>query len=223
MWYLIKSEVSYLTLLLVIIIGLIPATFYLENTIEDFSNMPLLALMFILVQNWNTMRNKERREFKIFLLPVSLLKISMARISIVAVYCLIIITEYELLSIVFPYQPISYKIPSSALIGIILLGFSSYFILRDLLLYFFRRIGLTAQRMIMILVIAGVGFNILGVYAFIEAKQSNSRGIIGKIIDTIIAYNPFRGEYGAYKFLMISLFFALLTLLIYPKRKAYLE
>ncbi|KAA3617088.1 MAG: hypothetical protein D8M58_04170 [Calditrichaeota bacterium] len=223
MWSLIKSEISYLKTLLFVLMGLVPIIIYLGSAFDDIGNMPVLAVMFILIQNWGAMRTKERREFRFYLLPLSVVKIGIARLIILFTYGIIILSEYELLNRLFSVQTLSYKIPSLILFAIIIFGFSIYFIMRDLFLYSFRRIGLTAQRIITALVIAMVAINMLGIYMLIQSRQSDSVGMIGSIIDTLIQFNPFSGQYGALNFIITSILLALLTLVSYPKRQAYFE
>jgi hypothetical protein len=204
-------------------LALVPLAYLLQTMYPDMTNMPILVLIYLAAQYWVSLHNKERREYSQFLLPVSLFQMSLARLIILGFFCVIILAEYILISSIPTQGKLSYVIPETILAGIILTGYSIYFIIRDLLLQFFRRIGFTSQRMILVLVVAGIGFNLLGFYALLQVKQGNSPGIIENIIEFAIEHNPFSGDLGSIKFFGFSLLTAFLTLLSYSKRKSYLE
>jgi hypothetical protein len=211
-------------ILWVIMLALLPLVIVLQTAIEDVGNMPVLAILFILAQNWNTFRNKERREYKNAILPVSKYRLGRARIIIVLLLSLSVIIGYDLVARFADSGTITYVIPGEILIGIILIGFSIYFIMRDLLLAFLRRVGLTANRMILVLTVMAIGFNILGIVAFIQAKSSpDSMSWIGTGFEFLKNNNPFAGDYGSILFFVTSLVIAGLTVASYINRKYYLE
>ena len=169
---LIKSEISYLKLLVIIMFALIPLVVFLQTALEDVGNFILLAVLFLLLQNWNSFRNKERREYQNILLPLSARKLAISRMVIVIIFCLTVVLFYRMIQLFFPAELFAYNITNPVLIGIIVLLFSIYFILRDLFLVFFRRIGLTAPRMVMLIAFIGISLNILGVAVLIQTKSS---------------------------------------------------
>lgn len=224
MFTLIKSEIIYLKILAVVMFAVIPLVAFLQTALEDVGNFALLAVLFLLLQNWNTFRNKEKREYKNILLPISARKIAISRLAIVIIFCLAAVFFYRLIQLFFPAELFTYSIAAPVITGIILLGFSIYFILRDLLLVFFRRIGLTAPRMLMLIAFTGIALNILGVAVLIQTKSSGRPpAFLPAIIEGFKTYNPYNGASGPYLFLLTSVIAGLVSIISYSKRKAYLE
>ena len=224
MLFLIKSEINYSKILILILFPLIPILVFLQTAIEDMGNMALLAVLFILLQNWNSFRNKERREYRNFLLPLTARQIAISRLSIIFIFSILTVFFYVLIQSLIPIDIFHYNINPSIIIGIIVLGFSAYFILRDLLLVFFRRIGLTAPRMLMLIAFIGIAFNILGVFVLIQTKSSGKPpAFLPLIIEGFKTYNPFNGASGPYLFLLFAVIISLFSIISFNRRKAYLE
>ena len=100
MLFLIKSEINYSKILILILFPLIPILVFLQTAIEDMGNMALLAVLFILLQNWNSFRNKERREYRNFLLPLTARQIAISRLSIIFIFSILKFTISFFISII---------------------------------------------------------------------------------------------------------------------------
>ena len=223
MLYLIKSEMSYLKLYSVIILALVPALFYAQTVLEDASNMAIIAVMFVNAQLWNSYRNKERREYRNIVLPVSANTRAGLRVIIVFIFCLLpVIIYHAILSLTG--RQLNYVISPYVTIGFVFAGFSIYYILRDTLLHYLRQLGITAEKMITILVLVALIFNILGIVMFYQAKSGGAGAkMLGNIIDFFIVINPFKGENGPLTFFITSIVLAGGSVFSYRFRKAYLE
>lgn len=224
MWKIFKSEISYLKTYFILGVILVPVFFFLQTGFEDLGNLPILAIIFLLIQNWLGRRTKEKREYKTYLLPVSSYAIAFSRVIMIIASAVVFILIYQLILVFLNYEPFRYNISLTLTLGIMLFIYSIYFILRDLLLYYFRRIGLTANRMILILSMMGIILNMLGIYVFIITKsEGKAPEVIGVIIEGFKKYNPFFIENGSEFFLLFSFFLAGLSLISYQRRAAYLD
>jgi len=223
MWAIIKTELNYQKLVFLISIMIIPVLFYLQTIERDLGNIVIVALLFWLGSFWNSHNNKERRVYQFHRIPLSSFKLALSRISIFIIICLPILVVHKTLAYLYNDLIYGYQMSQEMILAILLSGFSIYFILRDLLLTFFRRIGLTANRMIMIITIAVIGLNMLGVYFFVQAKNSGAdslplKAIFNFIKDTVLFVNQHTALFISFSFII-----AAITLISFPKRKTYLE
>jgi len=219
----IKAELNYNKRLILGFFCFLPITWILAlNELEALPPTYIMFwLVFIMVQNWNSFRNKERREYQIQVLPLSNWRIAAARLMMVVLLSIPVIFIYYL--ILFIIQPGRF-LDFMALLrpfSILMLMFSVYFLLRDSLLYFMRNnniFNITKDRSVTILILLvfwGVVISFMGLLI----KPSGLRGII----EFVIALNPFQGQYGLEKLYSLSLILALFTLITFNRRKSYLE
>ena len=143
--------------------------------------------------------------------------------AVVLIFCLLPVVIYEGILWISGLE-LRYVISPFVTVGFVLMGFSIYYILRDSLLYYLRQLGITAEKMITILVLVALIFNILGIVMFYQAKSGGAGAkMLGNIIEFFIVINPFKGENGPLTFFITSLFFAAGSVFSYRFRKAYLE
>ncbi len=181
---------------------------------------------YITLNSINTLRNKEFRERKLAILPVSIASPAVARI-ILHTFPFIIFTAFTFAALLI-IDPDQWKLIEELIYvnGILITIFSLYFILRDKCLYFFRRIGFTQKIFTKILVIFILVTNLLGIYTMIAVDKdwpNPAVDVIKFFREDFPAYNPFSGEYGSYYFLILSMVLAVSTIYTYSKRKSYLE
>jgi hypothetical protein len=219
----LKAELNYNKKLIIGFFSLLPVTWLLA--LYGLEELPpgylMFWLMFIMLQSWNSFRNKERREYQVATLPLSNWNIAMARMMMVVFLSIAMMGIYYL--ILFTIQPQRYSSFFGLFLpfAILILMFSLYFLLRDLLLYFMRNnkiYKITKDRsvtILMLLVFLGVVLNFL---AFL-VRPSGLR----TVINFVIAINPFRGEYGLIKLYFLSFVLAGLTLITFNRRNSYLE
>ncbi|MCP4725025.1 MAG: hypothetical protein GY863_08320 [bacterium] len=214
----LKAEISYNKASLVLLFAL-----FLMLSKYDFL---MFLLAFVMLNTINTIRNKELRERRLALLPVSIASPAISRIMIMALPFLIFTVFTFIVLLIIKAE--EWRLIKSWIVvnGLIIMGFSVYFILRDLTLEYFRRIGLTKNIFIKIVFIFIIFMNLLGIYTMLatNADWPNPAGDIIKFFrEDFPAYNPFSGEYGSYYFLILSVMLAASTIYTYSKRKSYLE
>ena len=214
----LKAEISYNKASLILLFALL-----LMVSKYDFL---MFLLAFVMLNTINTTRNKELRERKLALLPVSMSSPAIVRITILAMPFLIF-TVFTFTALLIISRDEWRLIESWIFVnGLIIMGFSVYFILRDLTLEFFRRIGLTKNKFVKIVFIFIIFMNLLGIYTMLATNNDwpNPAGhVIRFFKEAFPAYNPFSGEYGGYYFLIFSVMLAASTIYTYSRRKSYLE
>jgi hypothetical protein len=197
----------------------------LEAMLDDLPNFYIIVPMFWIGLYWIMIRNKETREFYFVHLPLSRCKLALVRIGMIILYSFIIIGFYELIHFIFQFRgSANYPVSIRNLVtyfAIVLFIFSTYFIVRDLILFFLRSnrfFKLKKEQSKTILLFAMLLVNILGVFALIIRPI-----LIGKIFEIFIHDNPFADVNNVVRFSAISLALAVLSIASYTRRKAYLE
>ena len=220
----LKAELNYNLKLIIGLFLFLPVTWLLSFNAfdEDLSpNYIMFWLMFIMLQSWNSFRNKEIREFQQATLPLSRSKVALTRVVVVVILASGMNGVYFIvLRLIRPAQVISFSTVMLPFL-IMVAMFSVYFMLRDRLLFFLRnnRISkITREKSIMILMLLNLMAVILGFVAFMTRPKA-----IGSIVEFAIFLNPFSGEFGFEKFFIFSLILAGLTIVTFNYRKSYLE
>ena len=226
----LKAEISYNRGVIIVFFSFLPVIWLLSLVHLESLFAPLESLapsylmfwvMFIMLQGWNSNRNKEIREFRQATLPLSRRKIAVARLMVVVLLSLSMITAYfSILKLIKPAQVIDFHTVISPF-AFILAMFSIYFILRDRLLYFLRnnRIAkITREKSFMILMLSNLIAVVAGFVAFITRPKA-----IGTIVEFAIIHNPFSGEFSLERFFIVSVILAGLTIVTFNYRKSYLE
>lgn len=213
------SQFSFLGLLL-----FIPIICIVEITTEDVPGFLILLVLYLPLQVWITLRNKENRDFLQVRLPVANWQIAAARILLVITFSLVVVPLYKLIYILFAPEPRPYQGNPLVYAGMIVLGFSIYFMMRDLFLVFLRKIGITKERMIMILLFIAIGLNIVGVYYFVTFSAVGAPlTYIRPFLEFLVGRSPLHSGLGLIKFLLVCGLSALITIITYGIKKSYLE
>ena len=226
----LKAEISYNRGVIIVFFSFLPVIWllslvHLESLFAPLESLApsylMFWLMFIMLQGWNSNRNKEIREFRQATLPVSRRKAALARLMVVVLLSLSMDGVYfAVLKLIRPAREIGFSTVMLPF-AFMLVMFSIYSMLRDKFLYFLRtnRVSkITREKSIMILMLLNLIAVILGFVAFMTRPKA-----IGLIIEFAISHNPFSGEFGFEKFFVLSLALAGLTIVTFNYRKSYLE
>jgi hypothetical protein len=225
MWNLVLSEFTYFKRIWVPFFGIAPliGLYSIHPLLEDLSPVYILAqVMFLATLYWTIYRNREKRDCYVIRLPLSVTKLGAVRLLTIAMGIAIHVLLY------MPFPLLAGKPLSSPgfliALGIIVSLFSIYFIFRDTLFLFFRRIGLTSNRVLVIAVFLGLGLNILGMKAAFQAKTTGKAPVfVDAIAHFLIRDNPFTGEFGLLKFLLCSAVLAFLSILAFKRRRSFVD
>ncbi|KAA3617085.1 MAG: hypothetical protein D8M58_04185 [Calditrichaeota bacterium] len=225
MWSIIKSEIQYQNSKIILILSLaLPFIIFLNYRYNGVSSFWAIWLTFMLVQNWISLRHKDKRDYLINCLPISRQKIGWSRLLIVFIYTIAVTLIFSFIYIISIQIRPDFTFSILMPIAISLLGFSFYFILRDTLLNFFRKKGITQQKLIVSLTIAGISLNLITVYVFIKTTTEGAAPFgIGSFFQWIENHNPFFYQESVYITLILAGVISLFTTISYNYKKAFKE
>ncbi len=225
MFHIFKAEFDYNKFVLFGTLAFVIPICILEAMLEDLPHFYIIIPIFWIAFFWIMIRNKEIREYYLVHLPLSRCKLALARIGMIILYSLIIMVFYGLIHFIFQFRgSANYPVSTKNLVVyfmIVIFIFSTYFIFRDITLFFLRTnrfFKLKKEQSTTILLFTMLLLNILGVFAFIMRPP-----LIGKIFKFFIHDNLFADMNNVIKFSAISLALAVLSIASYSRRKAYLE
>jgi hypothetical protein len=169
-------------------------------------------------------RNKESRDVQQAKLPLPIRHVAAARILMVAGIGLSLIAVYKLIYLIVAPGPWHHHGNPLVFLGLVVIGFSGYFMLRDLLLGSFRRWGLSMERSRMILILVAVGLNVSGIFFLVKLKAMGASRIpLEPIILFLAGQSPVHRGLGLLKFMAVCLGLAILTIFTFGQRKSYLD
>ncbi|MBN2088090.1 hypothetical protein JW964_00675 [candidate division KSB1 bacterium] len=227
MFTILKSEINYHYIVFIIYLSAMLLTGFLGHifSIEMLSSIFFIMIfVFVMLQNWFSLRNKEKRELLLARLPIPLYKLGLNRIIAVHIAILIgIICYLGFFISKTPQNTINYS-KLLEMYTLLIFGFSIYFISRDLLFVFFRKLGVNAQRILIGIFLIGLGVNFITLIAIKQIKQTGSTShTIFSTIDYLVCHHFFQGFTGIVQFIFIIVVFSGITILSFNRRKAYLE
>jgi hypothetical protein len=104
--------------------------------------------------------------------------------------------------------------------ALILFLFSAYFISRDLLLVFFRKIGFSKTRMVVAATLLLLGFNLLGLAVMMNRNPADPAFInIKPVVMFFKTSTLFNTGPGIARLLSVNFLFALLTVISFRRRR----
>ncbi len=223
MWYILKAEFSYNQRHLLIMLSLIPLVCAIEILVPDVPGYLILAVLFLAILNWNILRNKESRDVQQARLPLPIRHVAAARILMVAGIGLGLIAVYKLIYLIVAPGPWRYHGNPLVFLGLMIIGFSGYFILRDLLLSLFRSWGLTKERSRLTLMLAAVALNVLGIIFLFKLTSVKVSPIpLEPILLFLAGQSPVHQGLGLLKFMAACVGLGVLTLFTFGQRQSYL-
>ena len=192
---------------------------------EDYINRAMIVwIVPVFLAIWNQMRNREKRDVRDGILPVSRSRMGGARIIVPTLITLVAAMIYALMEILVKPGPGPRVLQILAPSAVIMLFFSLYFISRDALLYYLRNnriYPVTPERARTLLVFLILCANFLGIALFVLASQ-RSAGMT-KVLDFIIERHPFRGESGLIRLYLTTAGLCFLSILTYRSRRSFIE
>ncbi len=227
MWRVIKSEFAYHHKLFGGFLIIIPF-FWLVVRSLAVADLPLgmllFVMLFLLLQNWTTIRNKDRRERLQALLPLPAFQTALARMAVVVFAALVYgAIHYFFVNLIFSGKP--FDMPFMLKVcAIVIIGFSLYFVLRDFFAGFFRKFGIAKNSIVIGAVLVLLGLNFLGIFALHLVKTTGKSPVdLRPFLLFIVKSDPFAGEYGILKFFVWITIFSAVTVLTFRRRKSYLD
>lgn len=223
MWRILRAELNYNRLNFMIFLSLLPPV--LVYSVLRSSSVPLIIVwLFALlaVNNWNAFRIREKREFQLVQLPVSVRQLALARLTMLLLAPAVFMTLYGLLQAVAnPGAQVNTRVLITLYASLVLV-FSLAFMFRD------RFLGskLLKQGKIA-LVAAGVLLLAANFYALMIARRGLDPGseppAIVRVLGYIFENNPSTTTMRTAIFLAICLGLAFLTIVTFSRRRTYIE
>jgi hypothetical protein len=224
MFHIIKAEIDYSKKLILICFALILLVCLYEVAISGVRIGYVLILIYMLTTLWNVFRNKERRDYQLAGLPLSIRQIARARFLMIFLACFSISLFYYLTYLAFNIRTPDEPVKLIAYTGIILAGFSIYFGFRDFRVFSLRKIGLSRNRFKAILILIVLGLNFLIIYGIIQLKTSGEVPPLIRYLDKInLLADPPANSSEIVIFFILSLILAYSTVFTFGRRKSYLE
>ncbi|MFQ5628895.1 MAG: hypothetical protein ACE5I1_09050 [bacterium] len=208
MWRLIKTEFHYSNKNIMLVLALlIPgALLYMNASPKTGMNSMLFPLVTATIFQLLVFRSMEKRDRKYVLLPLSIRQLAAVRLSLFLIPCLGFYGVYLILQLIFKdagprWQHDIYD--EMMFFGLILLGFSVYFILHDLYASYSRRAQKTETDLVMMIVL------VVAIMLGIPLTLASIWGDGGNILRTLC--------------FAMGLAFLYPAIVAFERRKSYLE
>lgn len=224
MFQVIKAELDYNRKLILGCFALILLVCIYEVAISGVRIGYVLIVIYMLTTFWNIFRNKEKRDYQLSRLPLTVRQIAGVRFIMICLACVTISLSYYLLYLAFNFRTPDEPVKLIAYTGIILFGFSIYFMLRDFRVVSLKKIRLSRNRFKAILILIVLGLNFLTIYSIIQLKTSGEVPPLIHYLDKInLLADPPANSSEIAIFLVVSLVLAYSTIFTFNWRKTYLE
>ncbi len=226
MWPILKAEISYNKILFAIYLMMVIGVALLEHALDDGGRFYVALILFLVVQNWLSLKAKEKRDRFIARLPKSQKSIGGLRIGMIIASAALIICIYKVMHLVLGIQGhANYPVTGWKLlsyVSIVLFGFSLYFIFTDMVtprLRELKNFEVIKERIFQILVLLGVVLQILGFVAFMT-KAPNA---LTRVFDLLFFNNPLDEVRNIQLFAGISVLVAWLSIKTFSRRRNYFQ
>jgi len=223
MWSIIRTEISYYRYLFLSFFTLMPLFFLFEFLLPEAPKFTSFSLILLQAMYWNIFRNKMNRDYQLGTLPLPRWQMALARMLMVILPSLWIVTGYILMYVVIDFQ----QADSASLIRVIgflalnICFFAGYFILRDLLLPVLRTnpwFSITKERSKMILMVIMLFALFMNFYFLLKRPLG-----LFKVLEWLIKNDPLANGTCVLTWLLIGFGLTGLTLVTFTARKSLLE
>jgi hypothetical protein len=201
----------------------IPALVALETLRpQDSPHFLVWFMLLVAVNHWMATRIKEKRDFQLAHLPVSIGQIGFARLLLVVLTTVAFAGLYALIHLTLgPADKSNPKIIIS-LVAVAITVFSLVLMFRD------RYLNTTALRRGKITIVVVLSATILlGLYAALTVDKAGTNQteppFLIQVIDYIFQHNPFAHYTGVLLSLAVSLILAYLAALSFRRRRTHIE
>lgn len=224
MWHILRAELDYNKKLVLGSLGFIPLICLFELAVSSERQGYVLLTLYGLTVFWNIFRNKEKRNRQQARLPLAVREIARARILTIVIAGVVADGLYYMTYFIFNFKRPEEAIKLLAYLGIILVGFSIYFVLSDLSGGVSRKLGVSKKSFKVALILLALGLQAMTVYAIIQTKAAGKPHVFLHYLDKVnMLADPPADDYEIVAFLILSLALACTTVFTYGRRKSYLE
>ena len=223
MWRIVRAEIAYNRLnYLIFLAFLFPALAF--DAIRESATPTFLVwlFMFIMVNNWNAFRIREKRSFQLSQLPLPTLTVGMARFMLIVLLSGSFLAVYGVLqAIVMPETATGVRI-LLCLFALTVAVFAAGLIFRD------RFVGSKALGKGKMIVVAVLGAGVLAnIYFLILARRASETGQVRpafiRAIEWGFEHNPAGSNLGTAVCVLFGLGLGLLSAYTFTHRRTHVE
>jgi hypothetical protein len=223
MWQILRAEIAYNRLNYLIFLALIvPVLAY--DSLREASTPTFLAwlFMFLMVNNWNAFRIREKRSFQLAQLPVPAVIVGLARFALIAFFSGSFILAYAVLqALLTPETAVGGRV-ILCLFALTVTIFTGALIFRD------RFVGTKAlgQGKMLIVILIGLA-TAASFYGLIVARRASESGgatpAFVRVIRFAIDHNPADSNLRTATFVAAGLVLGFLSVVTFTRRKTHVE
>jgi hypothetical protein len=223
MWRIVRAEIAYNRLnhliFLALVVPLLAYAVLHESVIPGFIAW---LFMFLMVNNWNATRIREKRSFQLAQLPLPTLTVGMARFVLIVVLSGSFLMTYGILQAIIAPQGAAGIRVLLCLFALTVAIFAAVLMFRD------RFVGSKALAQGKMILVAVGGAAVLGnVYLLIAAKRAAESGIAPpafiRAIEWGVEHNPAGSSLWTALFVLVSLGLGLLSAYTFTRRRTHVE
>ena len=223
MWQILKAEIAYNRLNhLGFLLLIAPLLAY--SSVRESAAPAILAwvLMFLMVNNWNAFRIREKRSLQLVQLPVAVRSVGLARFLLIVFLSGSFMLVYALLQAVFTPETATGARVILCLFGLTVSIFALGLIFRD------RFVGTKALGRGKVLLVTVLGLVVFANFYFlILARRASTTGAeppaFVRALRFAIAHNPANTAAGTAVLVTVGLALGLLSVITFARRKTHVE
>ncbi|MFQ5769024.1 MAG: hypothetical protein ACE5HX_00705 [bacterium] len=229
MWQIVQAEINYNKRLILACLGFVLLVCIYEFVISEVRIGYVLIDSYMLTVFWNIFRNREKREYQNTRLPLSVQQLALTRLIIILLACLSVSVFYFVTYFMFNFRIPQEPIKLIVYPAIILIGFTIYFLMRDLWYDSFRKwITSNAFKFKGVLLVITLGLNFLIIYSTVVVMLQKNLDrkflVVIHYLDKInLLADPPATEFQLIIFVFASLILACSTVFTFSWRKSYLR
>ena len=223
MWRIIKAELAYNRLNYLIFLALFfPVLAY--GAIRESATPAFLVwiFMFLMVNNWNAFRIREKRSFQLSQLPLPTIEVGMARFMMIVLLSGSFMVVYGVLQAIMMAETVAGVRLLLCLFALTVAIFAAGLIFRD------RFVGSKALAQGKMIVVAILGAGVLAnIYFFILARRASETGHVRpaliRAIEWGFEHNPAGSNPGTAICVLVGLGLGLLSAYTFTCRRTHVE
>ncbi|MFQ5604447.1 MAG: hypothetical protein ACE5HS_14350 [bacterium] len=182
----------------------------------------LFMILYLFPQNWYNFRSREKRDYFFQINPLPALQIGVVRIAMIFPYCATVIFLSALIQAILPLPQPFNPLPLILVSACLILGFSIVYELNELSGDFFRKIGITRNRLRMACMVIFLGLNLLGLLVMVQTYQAGRpTAWLESLIEFVNNSHPLITTYGKVTFLIVISAVAAFPVWTFGKRRFY--
>jgi hypothetical protein len=227
MWKIVRAETRYNSINFVVFLAIVPLLHAMQagwgsssGRAGGYAALLSFIMAMLMVNGWSVRHIREKRDYELAQLPLSVKKVAAARILMVMLPLAVFVAWYVGLQVAFPPRAhVNIRVPVM-IWGLLVMAYSLAFIFRD------RFIGTKALMRGKVLLVGTLGvLLIVNLWAMMAVDRAGARGEarpwIIKVFDFVERHKPTTSNLNMMVWLAVSLVLAYLTIETYVRRRSH--